>query len=53
MTFVRQMEHSLAELGCLKVNLQVVASNPDAVKFYQTLGYDVEQRVSMGKRMYE
>jgi hypothetical protein len=50
---IRQMEHALAERGCLKVNLQVVASNAEAVKFYETLGYEVEERVSMGKRLYQ
>lgn len=49
---LRRVEEALAERGCLKVNLQVVASNPGAVKFYETLGYRVEERVSMGKRLY-
>jgi ribosomal protein S18 acetylase RimI-like enzyme len=46
---VRQVEGLLAERGCLKVNLQVLASNPQTVGFYQKLGYSVEERVSMGK----
>jgi ribosomal protein S18 acetylase RimI-like enzyme len=50
---MRRIEAALAERGCLKVNLQVVASNLGAVAFYETLGYSVEERVSMGKRLYE
>lgn len=49
---VRQVEAALAALGCLKVNLQVHASNAEVVRFYERLGYQVEERVSMGKRLY-
>jgi len=52
-TLIRQMEKQLVAQGCLKVNLQVVASNTEAVRFYETLGYSIEERVSMGKRLYE
>jgi ribosomal protein S18 acetylase RimI-like enzyme len=50
---MRRIEAALAERGCLKVNLQVVASNLGAVAFYEKIGYSVEERVSMGKRLYE
>jgi ribosomal protein S18 acetylase RimI-like enzyme len=49
---IRRLEAALLELGCLKVNLQVHASNAGVIAFYQKLGYDVEERVSMGKRLY-
>jgi ribosomal protein S18 acetylase RimI-like enzyme len=49
---MRHVEAALAERGCLKVNLQVVAANAGAVTFYETLGYSVEERISMGKRLY-
>jgi len=49
---VRRLERALAERGCLKVNLQVRTSNSAVVGFYQQLGYGVEERVSMGKRLY-
>lgn len=39
----------LRVLGCPKVNLQVRARNSDAVAFYRTLGFQVEDHVSMGK----
>jgi ribosomal protein S18 acetylase RimI-like enzyme len=44
-------EAGLAALGCPKVNLQVRASNAGVVAFYRALGYAIEERVSMGKRL--
>jgi ribosomal protein S18 acetylase RimI-like enzyme len=44
-------EAGLARLGCDKVNLQVRASNAAVVAFYRALGYAIEERVSMGKRL--
>jgi ribosomal protein S18 acetylase RimI-like enzyme len=49
---LRRLEAALVERGCLKVNLQVRASNAGVVAFYERLGYSVEERVSMGKRLY-
>lgn len=43
------IERALATRGCPKVNLQVLAGNDEAVRFYERLGYAVEERVSMGK----
>jgi len=40
---------ALQELGCTKVNLQIRATNPDVVAFYDSLGFTVEERISMGK----
>lgn len=48
---IREAEKRLAALGCIKVNLQVVASNAIVLGFYQSLGYQVEERVSMSKRL--
>jgi len=42
----------LKDLGCLKVNLQIIAENEAVQKFYLSNGYSVEQRVSMGKKLY-
>ncbi len=50
-TLMREVEERLGRLGCPKLNLQVRASNQEAVAFYKKLGYDVEQRISMGKRL--
>ena len=44
-----EVEASLAARGCPKLNLQVVSSNDAVVAFYESLGYAVEERVSMGK----
>lgn len=42
-------ERALRALGCPKVNLQVRAGNEAILRFYESLGYDVEERISMGK----
>lgn len=45
------VEHALEalrDLGCRKVNLQIRASNDEVVAFYRTLGFSVEDRISMG-----
>ena len=44
-------EKGLAALGCPKVNLQVRATNSAVVAFYRSLGYEVEDRISLGKRL--
>ena len=49
---VRQMEFLLRQRGCLKLNLQVRASNAAVIDFYEELGFEVEQNISMGKRLY-
>lgn len=46
---MKHVELALAELGCPKVNLQVRADNDAIVAFYESLGYLVEERVSLGK----
>lgn len=48
---MRHAEKALADRGCPKINLQVMPSNSAVVAFYQKLGYNVEERVSMGKTM--
>jgi len=47
---VRFAEQALITLGCLKINLQIIAGNA-SVAFYEALGYAVEPRVSMGKKL--
>jgi len=46
-------EKILKEKGCPKINLQVLAKNSSVVAFYKSLGYVVEERVSIGKRLTE
>lgn len=41
----------LKAIGCPKINLQIRTSNPTAIAFYQRLGFQVDQVVSMGKRL--
>jgi ribosomal protein S18 acetylase RimI-like enzyme len=48
---IRRAEEALTALGCPKVNLQVRATNRGVVAFYEAVGYAVEERVSMGKRL--
>ena len=50
---VREAETRLSAIGCTKINLQVRSSNIAVVSFYRSLGYEVEERVSMGKRMQQ
>ena len=48
-SLVQHAESALADLGCMKVNLQLLASNEATAAFYKSVGYSVEPRVSMGK----
>ncbi|WLD15491.1 GNAT family acetyltransferase [Planctellipticum variicoloris] len=49
---LRRLEADLKSRGCLKVNLQVRATNTQVIGFYERLGFMVEPIVSMGKRLY-
>ena len=40
--------HSLGEMGCVKINLQIRATNNAVPAFYKSLGFTVEERISMG-----
>jgi ribosomal protein S18 acetylase RimI-like enzyme len=50
-TLVQEAQARLAAMGCRKINLQVRTSNAAAVEFYKKLGYIIEERISMGKRL--
>lgn len=50
---VAHAERALTARGCMKINLQIVAGNESVTAFYASLGYAVEPRVSMGKRIQE
>jgi len=44
-------EARLRALGCPKINLQIMRTNAEVVRFYERLGYAVEDRISMGRRL--
>ena len=46
---VVEAEARLRRLGCTKINLQVRSTNAAVVGFYQDLGYEIEDRISLGK----
>lgn len=48
-----EAESRLRDLGCPKVNLQVRATNINAMAFYERVGYEVDDVVSYGKRLIE
>ncbi len=50
-SLVRHAEQALIGLGCMKINLQINSSNEAVVGFYEALGYGVEPRISMGKKI--
>ena len=50
---VSHAELVLTSKGAVKINLQVMEGNESVTGFYSSLGYSVEKRVSMGKRVPE
>ena len=48
---VSHAERALTGRGCVKINLQIMAGNEQVTAFYSSLGFSVERRVSMGKRL--
>ncbi|WP_426133753.1 GNAT family acetyltransferase [Pseudomonas sp. PWP3-1b2] len=50
-SLVRHAEGALSALGCMKINLQITGGNDAVVGFYEALGYGVEPRISMGKKV--
>jgi ribosomal protein S18 acetylase RimI-like enzyme len=48
---VSHAERALTAMGCMKINLQITEGNEAVADFYTSLGYAVEKRVSMGKRI--
>jgi ribosomal protein S18 acetylase RimI-like enzyme len=53
--YARQMmekaEKLLREAGCPKINLQIRATNTEVIEFYKSIGFRVDDVVSMGKRL--
>jgi len=48
---MQEIEAKLKLLGCPKLNLQVRTTNSEVIEFYKQLGYQIEDRVSFGKRL--
>jgi ribosomal protein S18 acetylase RimI-like enzyme len=50
---VAHAERALIRKGSVKINLQIMEGNESVTAFYAALGYSVEKRISMGKRISE
>ncbi len=50
---LKHAENELKKLDCPKINLQVITSNNEVIDFYKKNGYSVEERISMGKKLYK
>ena len=48
---VAEAERALAELGCPKVNLQVLCANREAQEFWRRVGYAPDDVMPFGKRL--
>jgi ribosomal protein S18 acetylase RimI-like enzyme len=48
-----EAERLLRLEGCPKINLQVRTSNAEAIEFYRRVGYQMDDVVSMGRRLEE
>ncbi len=48
---VRHAISALQSIGCTKVNLQIRPTNTEVRKFYEALGFDVEERLDMAKHI--
>ncbi|USD67983.1 GNAT family acetyltransferase [Vibrio sp. SCSIO 43136] len=46
-----ELELRLKDKGCPKINLQVRATNQKVIEFYQALGFQIDNSVSLGKRL--
>ena len=46
-SLIEKAMESLKEIGCIKVNLQIRSSNHEVRAFYESLGFVVEERISM------
>ena len=48
---VRHAIRALRSAGCTKVNLQIRATNVAVRGFYESLGFEVEERLNMARRI--
>ncbi len=48
---MHKAEELLRNAGCPKINLQIRTSNTAVIEFYKSLGFTIDDVVSMGKRL--
>ena len=48
---MEEAEELLRAAGCPKINLQIRSSNTAIIEFYNTLGFNTDDVVSLGKRL--
>ena len=48
---MQEVEKRLKTIGCPKINLQIRRTNPEAIKFYEAVGYRDDNMVSLGKHL--
>ena len=46
-----EVEKRIRAKGCPKINLQIRSTNADVISFYTSIGYAVDEVVSLGKRL--
>ena len=44
-------EAMLVARGCAKINIQIRATNTKVIRFYEGIGFKIDEVVSMGKRL--
>jgi ribosomal protein S18 acetylase RimI-like enzyme len=44
-------EAQLCALGCPKINIQVLSANEPALRFWRSAGYEIDDVVSLGRRL--
>ncbi len=48
-----EVEKRIRAKGCPKINVQVRSTNAEVISFYSSIGYTVDEVVSLGKRLIE
>jgi ribosomal protein S18 acetylase RimI-like enzyme len=48
---MEQAEDLLRTAGCPKINLQIRSSNSQVIEFYRSIGFSIDDAISMGKRL--
>jgi len=48
---MKRAEKILIDAGCPKVNLQIRTTNQKAIEFYKSIGFKIDDVMSMGKRL--